>query len=169
MEPMHINKDEESHEWDDDLRMQRNDREDRMGFIRKVYGILSVQLIITASAITATKTIDGWNEQMKSPAMNGLALGLLIFSVAIECAILCCKSVARKSPTNYILLFIFTICQAFVFATICAHYPASDCITAAGMTAAVTVALTYYACTTSMMSGVAPCYPCLRWGYAVCD
>ena len=113
-----------------------------------MYSILSVQLVITASAITAVKTVPGWNDTMRSPAMNGLAMGLLIFSVVIECAILCCKSVARKSPTNYILLFIFTICQAFVFSTICAHYPANDCITAAGMTAAVTVALTYYACTT---------------------
>ena len=80
--------------------------------------------------------------------MNGIAMALLIFSIAIECAILCCKSVARKSPTNYVLLFIFTACQAFVFASICSHYPSSDCLTAAGMTSAVTVALTYYACTT---------------------
>ena len=80
--------------------------------------------------------------------MAGLAMGLLIISVCIECAILCCKSVARKTPTNYILLLIFTLCQAFVFASICSHYPSSDVLTAAGMTAAVTVALTFYACTT---------------------
>merc|ERR1712165_236408 len=80
--------------------------------------------------------------------MGGLAMGLLIISIVIECAILCCKSVARKTPMNYILLFIFTACQAFVFSFICAQYPASDCLTAAGMTAAVTVALTFYACTT---------------------
>ena len=55
---------------------------------------------------------------------------------------------ARKSPNNYILLAIFTICKAFVFSVICTQYSSSDCIAAAGMTASITVALTYYACTT---------------------
>lgn len=145
---MQINKDEDAFGDDDDLRVRRHDQEDRLGFIRKVYGILSVQLCLTAGAITAVKTIPGWNDGMNTPTMAGLAMGLLVASIAIECAILCCKSVARKTPTNYILLFIFTACQAFVFAFICSQYPASDCLTAAGMTAAVTVALTFYACTT---------------------
>ena len=72
----------------------------------------------------------------------------MIIALIIQISILCCRSVARKSPTNYILLFAFTICKAFIFSVICAQYPSSDCMTAAGMTAAVTIALTYYACTT---------------------
>ena len=104
---------------DDDF-VNRGDVEDRLGFIRKVYGILSMQLCLTAGAITAVKTVPGWNEGINTPAMGGLAMGLLIVSIAIECAIFCCKSVARKTPTNYICLFVFTICQAFVFAFICA-------------------------------------------------
>ena len=142
MEPMRVEKSEYG------LLEEDHARNDRLGFIRKVYGILSVQLCVTAGAITITKTSDGLNDTMRSPAMGGLAIGLLISSIVIECAILCCKSVARKTPTNYILLFIFTACQAFVFSVICAFYSAADCLTAAGMTAAVTVALTFYACTT---------------------
>ena len=34
----------------------------RLGFIRKVYGILSAQLTLTAGAIFAVKTVPGWNE-----------------------------------------------------------------------------------------------------------
>ena len=104
--------------------------------------------MLTFGAIAATKAVPELNETMQSPMVAGFAMGLLIISVCIECAILCCKSVARKTPTNYILLFIFTVCQAFVFASFCSHYPSSDVVTAAGMTAAVTVALTFYACTT---------------------
>ena len=63
MEPMQI-KNDESQEWDDDLRGARTDKEDRLGFIRKVYGILSVQLILTTATITAVKTVPGWNETM---------------------------------------------------------------------------------------------------------
>ena len=80
--------------------------------------------------------------------MSALALGLLIISVIIEFAIICCESVARKTPTNYICLFIFTACQAFVFAFICSMYPLDIVLAAAGLTAAMTIALTIYACTT---------------------
>ena len=118
MQPMNINKQSDM-SWDDDLQPRNHDKEDRLGFIRKVYGILSVQLCLTAGAITAVKTIPGWNEGMGTPAMGGLAMGLLIMAIVIQCAILCCKDVARKSPSNYILLFIFTACKAFVFSFIC--------------------------------------------------
>ena len=99
-------------EKDEDLDLQprRHDHEDRLGFIRKVYGILSVQLCLTAAVITAVKTVPGWNERMQQPAMAGLAMTLLFTSIFIECAILCCKSVARKTPWNYVLLFTFTAC-----------------------------------------------------------
>ena len=108
MEPVQIDKEEES--FDNDLQPRRHDHEDRMGFIRKVYGILSVQLCLTAAVITAVKTVPGWNDRMRTPAMGGLAMGLLVASIVVECAILCCKSVARKTPWNYVLLFIFTAC-----------------------------------------------------------
>lgn len=52
---------------------------------------------------------------------------------------------ARKVPLNFILLGIFTLLEAFVFAHICSFYDAQSCIVAAGMTAGVTVALTLYA------------------------
>ena len=124
------------------------EKEDRLGFIRKVYGILSVQLCLTTGAIASVKAIDGWNEAMQMPTMGATAMGLLFLSIVIEIAIVCCQSVARKTPTNYIMLFAFTACQAFVFAYICAFYPTDKVLSAAGTTALVTVALTFYACTT---------------------
>ena len=132
----------------DDENWKRGDVEDRLGFIRKVYGILSVQLCLTAGSITAVKTVPGWTESVQTPAITGLAFGLIFVALIIECAILCCKSVARTSPMNYILLFVFTACQAFILSVICAPYPNSTVLAAAGMTALVTVALTFYACTT---------------------
>lgn len=77
-----------------------------------------------------------------------LAICLVILSIGIECAILCCKSVARKVPVNYILLLIFTLCQAFYFSVITTMYTASSVLAAAGMTSFMTVAITFYACTT---------------------
>ena len=59
-----LKKNRESREWDDDLRGARANKEDRKGFIRKFYGILSVQLFLTTAAITAVKTVPGCNEAM---------------------------------------------------------------------------------------------------------
>ena len=49
---------------------------------------------------------------------------------------------------NYILLFAFTLCETFILSVICAGYPSSVVLQAAGATTGVTVALTAYACMT---------------------
>ena len=49
---------------------------------------------------------------------------------------------------NYLLLFMFTACEAFIFSFITAFYTGESVLTAAGMTAGMTVALTAYACCT---------------------
>ena len=129
-----------------EVRDKDQEREDRLGFIRKVYAILSVQLMITAGCITFTKLTPEVNEGIKS--FRVLFWVLLIVACVIEVMLLYCRSVARKVPMNYILLLVFTLCEAFLFSFICAFYPAVTCLYAAGSTAALTLALTLYACTT---------------------
>ena len=141
------NKDNES--FDADLQPRDHDQEDRIGFIRKVYGILSVQLCITAAAITATKSVEGLDAKMRTKEMSALGGLLLGMAIAIECTLICCRHVARTTPVNYILLFAFTVCEAFMFSVLCARFPAANVLTAAGMTAAVVVSLTVYAFKTS--------------------
>lgn len=72
-------------------------------------------------------------------------MAALIVSFVIQLVLICCRSVSRSVPTNFILLGIFTLLEAFAFGFICAFYNAASCIMAAGLTAAVTVALTLYA------------------------
>ena len=93
-----FNSDHKSIDDDDNFMSYDADKDDRLGFIRKVYGILSVQLCLTASAITAVKVIPGWNEAIQTPGMTSLCLGLLLISIVIEFAIICCKDVSRRSP-----------------------------------------------------------------------
>jgi len=98
------------------------DIEDRLGFIRKVYGILTVQLLFTFGCIAATKLDDDTNAFMKGQTI--IAITLLIVSIIPQIMIICCRSVARKVPTNYILLLVFTLCWAFFFSWVCAQYTA---------------------------------------------
>ena len=58
---------------------------------------------------------------------------------------MCCRSVARKVPTNYVLLVVFTLCQTFFFSWVVSQYSASTTLMAGGMTLGMTVALTIYA------------------------
>ena len=74
--------------------------------------------------------------------MIGIAVGLGLIAIVIEVTILCCKSVGRKAPMNYILLFTFTACVAFLFCVICSFFPAAICLTSAGLTTIFTAGLT---------------------------
>jgi protein lifeguard len=69
----------------------------------------------------------------------------MILAIIIEIALLCCRDFSRKVPNNYIALGTFTLLEAFIFSVICSQYDKASCITAAGLTAAVTCALTGYA------------------------
>ncbi|CAM6053322.1 unnamed protein product, partial [Sphagnum tenellum] len=60
-------------------------------------------------------------------------------------AMVCCESVRRKAPTNFIFLGIFTACEGFMLGSISAAFEADAVLIAAGATAAVTLGLTAFA------------------------
>ena len=123
-------------------------KNDRLNFIRKVYGILSLQLIITASSVAAVKLIPGWNETMKG--LSWLSVLAAIIAIIVECCILCFRKFSRTVPINYYLLATFTACQSFCVAHICSFYETSVALTVAGMTTAITLVITCYALTTEV-------------------
>ena len=71
--------------------------------------------------------------------------------------------VARKSPSNYILLTVFTLCWTYLVGFICARNDASIVLTAALMTAVLTVALSSYAMFTKN-DFTKICGPFVCWG-----
>lgn len=84
----------------------------RSGFIRKVYGILSLQILITAVFIIWSMNSTAYKEFL---VRN---IGLLVISaigtIVIILVLACCQSTARKVPLNYILLFTFTILESYL-------------------------------------------------------
>ena len=88
--------------------------EDRLGFIRKVYGILACELSVTALFVaiagSSTTAIDF---MYSNPALLILAL---VTYFATACALFCSRSLARSVPTNYILLSIFTCSISYIVA-----------------------------------------------------
>lgn len=115
----------------------------RMGFIRKVYSILSAQLVLTAMFTVAIFTSDNFKFWLLT---NPWVLILSsVISICLIYALGCYKQVARSVPLNYVLLTIFTICEALMVASICSRYDSATVMIAAAVTAAAVVGLTIYA------------------------
>ena len=118
--------------------------ETRFGFIRKVYGILSVQLSITAGFCLAAMYVEWIQKLVMSPALIVCVVVLYIVSI---CALLCC-GLDRKVPVNYALLLVFTVCVSWLVATACVRVGVKNRVIvfeAAALTAAVVIGLTIYA------------------------
>ena len=117
----------------------------RLGFIKKVYGILSAQLLITCLFISFT-----FVDSIRSFYLSNLALFYLCVGVSLILGftLICFKNVARTSPTNFIILGIWTFCEAYMVSVCAATYDPTTVLIAGTLTASVTVALTLYACTT---------------------
>ena len=60
-------------------------------------------------------------------------------------SMVCCESVRRKSPINFIFLFIFTICEGLMLGTLATFYSVDAVLISVGITAGVTFALTIFA------------------------
>ncbi|XP_023031937.1 protein lifeguard 1 isoform X1 [Drosophila willistoni] len=136
-----------------------DDQSIRKGFIRKVYMILMVQLSITfafVSIFTFSTSTQEWCQ--KNPWLFWIALCVLI--VTMIC-MACCESVRRKTPLNFIFLFLFTLAESFLLGIIAGQYKADEVLMAVGITAAVSLGLTLFALQTkfdfTMCGGVLVC------------
>jgi len=120
-----------------------SDKAIRRGFIKKVYGILSLQLLLTFGIIMAFTHVGGLREY----ARRNQWMYWTGFGVTMVCmiAMVCCESARRKAPTNYIFLGIFTTAEGFMLGSICAFFEADAVWIAIAITLAVTLALTIFA------------------------
>jgi FtsH-binding integral membrane protein len=69
----------------------------------------------------------------------------LVLDMVIICSLSCCENLARKVPTNYILLLVFTLCQSYMVSFTCTCYTKESVVVAAVGTAALVGGLTAYA------------------------
>ena len=149
----------------------------RHGFVRKVYGILSVQLLVTFAEVAAFALVTPLRAAMCRPpftmnptaantkifmdshpdcngGLNATAMVLIYGSMAVSFVLLlclvCCIKNARTYPTNMILLSSFTLAEGLMLGAFCAFFDAPSVMLATAMTAVVVGALTAFACFTSI-------------------
>ncbi|XP_065569579.1 protein lifeguard 1-like [Artemia franciscana] len=114
----------------------------RNAFIRKVFTILTIQLAITAGLIAVfiySPGVKQWTSQHP-----GLALGIMIGTIVCIIVLACCDNFRRKTPWNYIVLFIFTILEGMMLGLMASSFDADDVLLAIGIVAIITLALTLF-------------------------
>ena len=138
-----ITKDESYEILDEDISEQQIQQSIRLGFIRKVYGIISFQLLIT----TIVVYLSIYNHFLSRFMVSYPGLVYLFFFGALftEIPIICCPSVASQVPLNYVLLLIFTLCESYLVAYITLFYEPLSVLMCAGITLALVFGLTLYA------------------------
>lgn len=129
----------------------------RHGFIQKVYGILGCQLTLT-TIVGGIVMHYGEIWAKSNPAMVMTMLwGSLAVSVAMLFVFICCPDTMRQTPTNYIILTLFTLAESVMVGFICIQYTQESVLIALGLTAFIVCSLTLFACQTSYdFTGMGP-------------
>lgn len=119
----------------------------RMGFVRKVYGIVCAELVFTAIWVTIV---------YNSPALTrfvvgSTGLGYLFAFVSFVGTLLLAlsQSFARTVPGNYIVLGAVTFSTAWSVSFLCSFFPASSVLMAAFATASAVSGITWYSFTST--------------------
>merc|ERR1712039_1139538 len=133
-----------------------------MGFIRKVYAILGMQLVLTVMIATPMRMfVTQW----------WLLTHVVYFYTAcivpvamLWCASCCCQSMMRTFPYNYIFMSIFTIFEAFMIGCMSSMYATHSVVFTVAVTAVLTLGLSLYAMLTkSDFTGYWP----FMWGLLI--
>lgn len=119
----------------------------KAGFIRKVYSILSIQLLLTVVGSAFFMLHTGARQfVLQTPSMFYVAM---FCPIALIFALMCYKD---QHPTNMYLLSAFTLCETYTIGVICAMYYENGAgmivLQALILTAAVFISLTVYTLTT---------------------
>ena len=93
----------------------------RLGFLRKVYGILAAQLAVTTLICSAFMFIP----PLRSLAIAGQSIISLVCTVATFGTIIALLIHKDSHPTNIRLLAAFTVAESLLVASLCARYAAS--------------------------------------------
>jgi FtsH-binding integral membrane protein len=133
-------------EYNQNTKLSSFGQEMRLGFIRKVYGILAAQLLVT----TIFCILSMSSKSFKVFQIQNMALlyFFLIMTIALPCVIVCFQSAMRSYPYNYLVLGGFTISESYIVSFICGYTNPRFVFMAAFMTFALVISLTVYAMTT---------------------
>jgi FtsH-binding integral membrane protein len=115
----------------------------RQGFIRKVYSILMLQLLITSGFIALFIFLEPLRTWVQ--ANSSVLIGALVLSLVLVIVIVCSEQARRRFPMNFFLLFAFTVVEGFLTGAISSSFETNSILLAAGITVVICLSLTLFA------------------------
>ncbi|KAL0371268.1 UNVERIFIED_CONTAM: protein LIFEGUARD 2 [Sesamum angustifolium] len=114
----------------------------RWSFIRKIYTIVSIQLLLTIAVAAAVVTVHPIAHFFTT---TGAGLALYIVLIITPFIVLCpLYYYYQRHPVNYFLLAVFTVALAFAVGLTCAYTSGKVILESVILTAVVVVSLTLY-------------------------
>uniref|UniRef100_A0A3P8XD31 Glutamate receptor, ionotropic, N-methyl D-aspartate-associated protein 1b (glutamate binding) n=1 Tax=Esox lucius TaxID=8010 RepID=A0A3P8XD31_ESOLU len=107
----------------------------RRAFIRKVFLVLTVQLLVTFSFVTVFTFVESIKVFVKAHTWTYFVSYAVFFVSLIS--ISCCGEFRRKHPWNLIALSILTLAMSYMVGMIASFYDTDSVIMAVGITALV--------------------------------
>ncbi|XP_071763597.1 protein lifeguard 3-like [Centroberyx gerrardi] len=114
----------------------------RHAFIRKVYMILTSQLLLTTAIVAVFTFVDSVRGFVqRNQAVYWASFGVYFVTHLV---LVCCKGPRRKFPWNIILLLIFTLAMSYMTGAISSHYDTKAVFLALAITAVVCIVVTVF-------------------------
>ena len=148
-------------EWNeaDFGKYELENKDDRLGFIRKVYLILTTQLLITTVFVLFSVFVDSYRDFVEDNFW--VFITCFISTIIVICLLFFVPGLHKRVPYNYALLFLFTLLESYTISCLTAFYDPETVALAAGCTAGLTFVLTLYAFFTKTDFTV-------YWGLMIC-
>ncbi|NWT58762.1 LFG3 protein, partial [Erythrocercus mccallii] len=131
-----------------------DDRKVRHAFIRKVYAIISLQLLVTVGIISVFTFVEPVHSFVRKNAAIYYASYAVFLVTYLVLA--CCQGPRRRFPWNIILLSIFTLAMGLMTGTIASMYQTKAVLIAMLITAIVAIVVTIFCFQTKARRGMHP-------------
>lgn len=144
---LELNRRERASSRHDDVAQQFNETKIRHGFVRKVYAILGLQLLVTiiiCAIFMSLKDFQLWVVENTILAYV-LVIIVMIVQYGLMMTIICCDIARKKFPLNMVLLFILTALFGLTLGFVCALSKTRYVFYAAAITVAIVLGLTLFA------------------------
>ncbi|XP_076133404.1 protein lifeguard 2-like [Alosa pseudoharengus] len=117
-----------------------DDKNIRRVFIRKVYAILMIQLLVTLAIVSVFTFCDPVREYIQAhPGWYWVSYAVFFVTYL---TLSLCSGPRRQFPWNLIMLTIFTLSMAFMMAFTCSYYNTKSVVLCLGITALVCLSVT---------------------------
>ncbi|CAF0851695.1 unnamed protein product [Adineta steineri] len=142
LSPSQIAKDEEQAAWGNFNGF--GNKEIRRAFVRKVYLLLMLQLLVTFGIIAIFHFTPTVRAYVQSPGGRWAYWSSYGVFMVTYLALACCKNIGRRFPVNLILLSLLTLSMAYMMGMISAFYDIESVFLAVAITSFVCFGVTLF-------------------------